>query len=281
MNELDPPPSVIELVSQNPQADAQWKAWLFNFFKWAQDNMSKDFFFEVARGSVNGHASVNRVAHDANIGTSLTTVGDENQNVYTWSTTADINTITSTSNSDTHEIWIQGLDANYELVEQIVTLTGQTAATLTTPLMRVNCMRNLTGTSTVGTIYVWVSGGGSTAGVPNTQADIRSSIQLINGFSNERCTMSIYTIPAGKTGYIVFGKTTVSDSKAVEIIFRGRASGGVFSTEHHIDIVADNYDYFFKLPLRMPEKTDVEVLAKVGSGTAEVAAVYDIIQVDN
>lgn len=292
MNDLDPPPSLVELVTSTydpnsksvndkSRQDSIWKLWLNNLYEWMLNNMSKDFYFEVARGSVNGHSAANRVAHDANIGTTLSTVGEENQNTYTWSTTADIDTITSDSNSDTHDIYIDGLDANYEPVQQTVTLTGQTAATLDTPLMRINCMRNLTGTATLGTIYVWVSGGGSTLGVPNTAADIRSTIQLINGFSNERCTLSIYTIPAGKTGYIVFGKTTVSDSKAVEIIFRGRLVGGVFSTEHHIDIVADNYDYFFKLPLKMPEKSDLQVLAKVDSGTAEVSAVYDIILVDN
>ena len=92
---------------------------------------------------------------------------------------------------------------------------------------------------------------------------------------------TVFTVPADKTGYIVFGKATVSDAKALELSFWVRKVGKVFLQTHHIDIKDNNYDYFFKLPGRLEEKSDVEVRATVDVGTAEVSAHYDIIAVDN
>lgn len=34
MKQLDPPPSILELVRENPTADYQWKAWLNRIFEW-------------------------------------------------------------------------------------------------------------------------------------------------------------------------------------------------------------------------------------------------------
>ena len=79
---------------------------------------------------------------------------------------------------------------------------------------------------------------------------------------------------------MLFGKTTVSDAKALELTFWGRVEGGVFTQQHNIDVKNNNYDYFFKLPLPIPEKTDIEIRAFVTSGTAEVSAAYDIILQD-
>jgi hypothetical protein len=242
-----------------------------------------DFMMEVAKGNVAGHTAVYRRGHDSSITTSIYTVGDEGM-LHTYDSTAAIDTITSDNAGDTHDITIEGLDASYAEVTQTVTLTGQTAATLTTPLMRVNCMYNdiaTTGTNTAGVVYLWKSGGGSTAGVPNTAADIRSRIPKVSGISAERCMQSVYTIPAGKTGYIVFGKTTVTDAKALELTFWGGIGHTAMAVTHHIDIKDNNYDYFFKLPQAIPAQTDIEVRATVDSGTAEVAAQYDIILVDN
>ena len=98
--------------------------------------------------------------------------------------------------------------------------------------------------------------------------------------SNERDTNTVFTIPAGKSAFIVFGKMTVSDTKAIELTFWGRQNGGVFQLFHHIDVKNNNYDYFFKLPLSSTEKADVEVRASIDVGTADVAAVYDIVLVD-
>jgi hypothetical protein len=243
-----------------------------------------DFMLEVSKGNVADHSPQSVIGHDDAITTTIGTVGEQNGNLYTYSTTANINTISSSSASDTHDITIVGLDINYAEVTQTATLSGQTPVTLTTPLYRINDIYNdfgTTGAATVGTVYVWVSGGGATGGVPNTVADIRGTIELVTGVSAEHHTSSVYTVPAGYTGYVVFGKTTITEAKAMELTFWGGIGQTAMALTHHIDVKDNNYDYFFKLPGKVLEKTDLEVRASIDAGTGEVSVHYDIILVAN
>ena len=278
-DQIQPPPST------TTEFKPIWIKWLFDLYKFVLANVSKDFYFEVARGSVNGHTPVNVTGHDHNIGTTLATVGNLLGGLQTYSTTADIDSISSDNAGDTHDLTVEGLDINYEPVDAFtVTLNGQNRVALPTSLFRISSVYNATGTATLGSIWVYVNTA-ITAGKPNDLTTIRSSIHLTSGSAgsaahNEISTNSVSTIPANKKGFIVFGKMTVSDAKAIELTFWGRVSGGVFTVRHHIDVKNNNYDYFFKLPLVVPEKTDVEVRASVDSGTADVALAYDIILVD-
>jgi hypothetical protein len=247
---------------------------------------SRDFFFEVAAGNVPGHTPVNVIGHDSVISTTLASVGNNLGELQTYSTVADIDSISSDDINDTHDIVIEGLDVNYEPVApQTVTLNGQARVAIPIPLFRILRIYNATPTATQGVIWVYVNSA-IVAGKPTDLSNIRKSIHQVGGsagstVSNEISTSSSYTISAGKTGFIVFGKMTVSDSKAIELTFWVRNPGGVFTIAHHIDVKNNNYDYFFKLPGKVFEKSDIEVRASVDVGSAEVSVAYDIILKDN
>jgi len=245
-----------------------------------------DFFFEVAKDKIPGHAPINIVGHDAAISTTLATIGNNLGQLHTYSTLADIDSISSDNAGDIHDIIIVGLDVNYNPVAaQTVTLNGQTRVAIPIALFRVTVIYNATSTATAGMLWVYVNTA-LTAGKPTDLTKIRKSMHRVGGsagadVSNEISTSSSSTIPAGKTGYIVFGKMSVSDAKALELTFWVRLEGGVFQLVHHMDVKDNNYDYFFKLPGKAFEKSDIEVRASVGAGTADVAVAYDIILVDN
>lgn len=291
-HDLIPPPSLVDLVKDDFQSDSTWKLWLNNLYEIVKENMSKDFFFEVAAGRVNGHTGKYVVGHAEGIGTTLHTVGCVTPGTgveYVYPSAATIDYVSSDNAADTHDITIDGLDANFEPVAPYtVTLNGTTPVAIATPLRRVNYFYNASGTATTGTVYLWDSPSGNgtehTAGVPTTATSVKAFIETsIGTHSNEHHMSSVFTIPANKTGYVVFGKTTVADatSKTMELSFWSRTDGQVLKQVHHIDIINTNYDYFFKLPAAMPEKTDLEVKATVSVGTADVAVHYDIILVDN
>jgi len=245
-----------------------------------------DFFLEVAAGNVAGRTPVNVIGHDSAISTTLSTVGNNIGQLHTYSTTADIDSISSDNISDTHDLTIIGMDVNYNIVApQTVTLNGQNRVALTTPLFRILTVYNATGIATLGIIWIYVNTT-ITNGKPDDLTKIRKSIHRVGGssgakVSNEISTSSCYTIPAGKTGFIVFGKMTASDAKAIELTFWVRPPEGVFIIAHHIDVKNNNYDYFFKLPGKVLEKSDIEVRTTIDVGTAEISVAYDLILVDD
>lgn len=248
-----------------------------------------DFFFRVSQGKVKGHAANNVTSHNDDVSTALKTVGAYGVGtLYVYPTAATIDYISSDNAGDTHEITTIGLDADYNKVINVTTLNGTTPVAIDTPIMRVNHFLNDSATATQGTIFLWDSPGGNgtehTGGIPTVASTVKASIDIniaAGTISDEHHMSTVFTVPAGKTGYVVFGKTTVSDAKALELTFWTRKVGKVFLQTHHIDIKNNNYDYFFKLPGRLEEKTDIEVRATIDVGTGEVSAHYDIIAVDN
>ena len=273
---LDPPPSLVELVKDNDEADSIWKQWFNNLQVWVLENMSKDFFFEVAAGNVSGHSSYNAFGRNTNVGSTEEHLW-EYGGTYTYSTTADIAQIASDSASDTVTIDIVGLDTDWNEQTVSVTLTGTTPVTIAPAFIRIFYFHNSGGTNLVGNVSIVTSGGTFTAGVPDTASTVRGFMESDDNMSD----MAMYTIPADKTGYIVFGKTSASSGKDVTVKFIGRAFGGVFMVKHVLDIYSANYDYFFKAPMKMPEKTDLEVRAMSGAAGTKVSAAFDIILVDN
>jgi hypothetical protein len=113
--------------------------------------------------------------------TTLTTIMDLPSGTFneTYVSSNLITTISSSSGSDTEVIRVEGhtIDAagEFTFVAQNVTLTGQTQATLTTPLARCTRLANEGATDLVGNIYVYEDDT-STSGVPDTASGVHCMI---------------------------------------------------------------------------------------------------------
>jgi len=116
---------------------------------------------------------------------------------YVYSTTADIDSISSGNAWDTQDIEVQGLDTNWDLVVQTITLTWQTRAALTTSLKRVFRAKNVWSVDLIWHVVVYKNWTLSWW-IPVTNADIRAVIHP----ENNQTEMAIYTIPTWKTWYI-------------------------------------------------------------------------------
>jgi hypothetical protein len=104
--------------------------------------------------------------------------------------------------------------------------------------------------------------------------------QTANG--NNQTLNAFTTIPAGKTGYLIYGKASTGEGKAAEVSYYGRSPGGVFNLSHKLYLYEGSYDYEFRIPSIIPEKTDLDVRGKnVQAGNIEVSAAFDILLVDN
>lgn len=205
---------------------------------------------------------------------------------YTFSSTADIDTISSSDAGDTVDIEIKGLDTNWEEVTQTVTLSGQTDVSLTTALIRVFSMENVGATDLAGNVYLRTNGSAQTAGVPDTANTVRALIKA----SNNRTLMAIYTIPAGKTGYMRSGyaHTAGANRESNYIIsLKTKNFGSVFAVRHVAAVDDDGtsaYQHHFIEPAEFAEKTDIMVTAQVtkaATAAASIAAGFDMVLKDN
>jgi len=204
---------------------------------------------------------------------------------YTYSTSADIGLISSSSASDTVDIEIQGLDSSYDLVTQTVTLTGQTDVDISgvggTDLIRVFRMKNVGSTDLVGNVYIRQNGTTQTGGVPDTASSVRAIIN--NG--NNQTLMAVYTIPNGYTGYMRDWYVATAGARrdtAHEMKLFARPFGQVFQLKHDSSIVTDGtsaYQHRYEEPEVFDAKTDIEMKVNTAADQAGVAGGFDIVLV--
>ena len=184
--------------------------------------------------------------------------------LYPWASLATAQTIycLSTSASDTAVLTIEGLDANYDEQTETVTLTGTSAVTTTNQFIRV--FRMTYDATNVGDITArTVSASGTTVA------------QINVGYA--QTLMAVYTVPAGYTGYLVALDSTIDSNKNAQIFMYHRLFGKPFRIAH-IAETAGHYRYDFHAPLRIPEKTDIDIrIDNVSGNDSRVTANFDIV----
>jgi len=242
------------------------------------DGAAVSFLLEVSKGTVQGHKTINKFGRNTDIDTIEEDVWDGG-GIYNYSTTADITHIVSSSASDTMEIEIDGLDANWEEVTQTKTLTGTTAVALDTPLIREPRMKNNSGTAAVGVIQ---SGVGTTTG-SFSAANLRAQISL--GY--EQTLMAIYTVPAGKTGYMTnfWGDINKSNTTgALDMTLWKRDFGGVFRVQNTVGLLTAGTSHFQHEYAPYPKieaKADIKITGIGSTVNFDVSAGFDLILVDD
>ena len=185
--------------------------------------------------------------------------------LYPWASLATPQTIycISTSASDTATLTVEGLDANYNEQTESVTLTGTSAVVTTSTFIRVFRMTYEDGAN-VGTITARVTSG---TGTVVAQIDVAYAQTL----------MAVYTVPAGHTGYMVALDGTIDSNKNCQILMYHRLFGKPFRIAH-IAESSGHYRYDYHAPLRVPEKTDIDIRVNNVSGNdSRVTANFDIV----
>lgn len=194
---------------------------------------------------------------------------------YNYSSTADIDSVSSSDAGDSQDVEIQGLDSNYALTVQTVTLNGQTAVTMGTNLIRVFRVKNVGSVDLTGDAYVYVGTSPLSGGIPTTTSTVRA----IAISENNQTEMAIYTVPSGYTGY--FHSMYVRGggaSRTAEYIFRikARPFGQVFQLKYRgsfDDDVERGHDHHWASPIGFPAKTDIAVTCELITGAVSAALI--------
>ena len=173
--------------------------------------------------------------------------------IYSYPSSATQMLVSSDDAAATCQVMINGLDANYNPINEVVTLTGQTAVTTTLSYLRIQNAYVLSN-PTAQNIYIGV--GTVTAGVPDTVYE-----RIYDG--HNRTESARYTVPAGRTFYITHGTISHGSDSSAYITGRlvYRLFGLPFQNAAVVNLNNKFIDFWFDFPIALPEKSDVEAKA--------------------
>jgi hypothetical protein len=246
-------------------------------------SIHNDFRLAVAAGCVPGWQVVRKLGYRTALpnGNRADIWNYPTEDLYTFSTTAAIDKMSSSNVGDTQEMRISGLDSNWEESCQTKSLNGRNKVTLDPTLIRINAICNANSTPLSGNVYVYEDCS-ITAGVPDTTANVRAYVKAAEG-----CDLNgIYTVPSGKTAFAVGISTSAAANVNVDILFSSYSRlfgsvfnlGGLFSLQATGDTAIERK---FSAPITVAEKSDLLGCAVAAGAGSAMAGSFELLLADN
>ena len=238
----------------------------------------------IARGHTPGYRALYKFGYNPDVNGTEETVWAQGGN-YPWIDNAVTMFVSSSSVNDAsggtgaNTIIIQGLDEDYNEIEETVVLNGQTQVATQLSYLRVyRAFVTLAGSSGTsgGTIYIGSSG--ATGGVPN------GTIYANLGLGNQT-QIAAYTVPAGYTLYLDDINFTAGISQAGKVATCSFVSRGVGSNvfrTRFINVLQSN-QLITKFEYAQPytEKTDLECRVRTDSSNNAIGASFQGVLIKN
>ena len=194
----------------------------------------------------------------------------------TYISTNLIDSVVSSSASDTQEVTIEGhtiegsgVDAKFTFVVQTATLSGQTPVALTTPLARVSRVNNNSSTEIVGVVAVYEDSA-VTGGVPNDTTKIHINIPL--GFQQSFKAATTFS----NTDYFFltgcYGAVSQKQTAAADFYLELREVGKSFRQIACLTASSSggSFNIEFDPAIIIPRNADVRVRCTTGTNNAVV-----------
>ena len=227
------------------------------------DNTLAPLGFSIQRGDVNNFQAIQKFGYNSSVGTSFETIWDGGGD-YTFITSPSTATATSsdTGSDNNGTIEIVGLDSNYDLATETITIGGSASTTSFIRVFRARMINANTGNTNVGTITITVS------------STTIAQIQPTYG----QTLMAVYTVPRFFQAYLV--QLDVGSSKDLEneIKFRIKEldNGNSWNTRSFVTTRGGFTEKNFHVPEIIPAKTDIEMRAK-SSATSSISGGFELI----
>jgi len=220
------------------------------------------FGVSIQRGDINNFTGIQKFGYNGSVGTSFETIWDGGGD-YTFISSAGTATATSSDTDDnTGTVEIQGLDSNYDLATETLTIGGSAGSTSFIRVFRAKMVNANTGDANVGTITITVSS--------TTVAQIQPTYG--------QTLMAVYTVPRKHQAYLVQKDIGSSKDLENEIKFRIKEidNGNVWNTRSFITTRGGFVEKNFAVPEIINPKTDIEMRAK-SSATSSISAGFELI----
>jgi hypothetical protein len=252
-----------------------------------------DFYTEVAKGNVPGHTLVHKFGHNSATPTTLTpicSIGDyitlQPASATTLRIKAGGDANDTAAGSGAREVTLQGLDETGTLVSESIATAGASASAVTTTtfirLFRIKVTASGTyATSTTASHTAAITIENGAGGTDWGTIDL-------NGFALSQSTIGAYSVPLGKTAYLISYDINAETTKIVDAVFFQRqsildAAAPYEAMRIVFEIVGltDTRSKVLNAPIAFPALTDIGFMAKVSTGTANVSVNFDILLVDD
>jgi hypothetical protein len=245
----------------------------FNYSGVVLDSITRNGKFEpfelqVARGQITGHSVVSIYGYNASVGTAFIPTW-ENATTYAFPSSAVVMTVASASGATDAgvKVLINGLDANYNIISETVTLNASGTVNTTNSYLRINSMSVTSG---------------SPAGVITAKNGGTTYSQIAVGVN--RSQASIYTVPTGYTFYLNraqgFTSTLYTASQFTTYRTQTTSASGVTSVFAQRPFVA-NFIVERTYPNAYAAQTDIQWQVAMNTGTAAVGLAFEGVLIAN
>lgn len=226
-----------------------------------------NFGLGVAKGQFHNISHTHKFGAVPSMSVNTTgTIWDINDTVYPWSAFASAGTL-SLTRADAGDagkvVTVVGLDSEYNQISENVTLTAESGNVTTQSFIRVFRAYMTTG-SNVGNVSI-IRGA--------------TTVARINA-SKSQTLMAVYTVPAGHSAYLLQGTASCqANADATGDMFIRYFGETSFRVGHSFELSGNGGQYLhpFPVPIRIPQKSDIDVRALVRSNNARMTAAFDLL----
>lgn len=254
----------------------------------------RTYLIEVARGNVLGATIVHKFGRNGDVANGTSEDISSQGGIYAWpQSPMTLEAISTSVNDDSggtgaRVITVQGLDENFNAVEEDITMNGTSVSVATTAtFIRVNraFVKNA-GTysktdagGNVGTITVRIESAGATQII----IEIEGALQI------GQSQVARYTVPNGKTAYLLSSSLNVESTKTADIFCWQRQGADIVSAPFtakrlvfQFDAISGSAEFNPDSPSGpFPEKTDIWFSAFANSANTKVEADFELLVIDN
>ena len=228
------------------------------------DGIMTPYLIGIAQGLVSGTSSINKFGYRGSIPNSYQTIWDGAAD-YAYAAAGTVLAVADDTVSDNNgTVEVQGLDQNYAPITETLTIGGAASSNQFLRVFRARMITSNTGTTNVDEIRI-----------KRASTDLAIILAAAG-----QTLMSLYTIPAGKTGYLIRLQGNVDANNDALFRLISRPLNGSFNVKGQFGVFASGFTVDYPIPLVFTEKTDLQVVAKsqnnVGGGAS-----FDIILKDN
>lgn len=232
----------------------------------------EDEKIKISRGMVKGASFVHKFGAVPSLSTNTTgTVWDKNDTIYPWSiwsTVGNVHVDLESSSDLNKYVTVIGLDQNYNQISETITLTSLTNNHSSNTFSRV--------------FRAFVSDGVSNVGQLSIQKGTTDVAIITAGYS--QTLMSVYTVPAGYTGYLYKGTCSAqAGADGTGNMFVRYFGQDTFRIGHSFEVSGSGgqYTYDFSFPIPIPEKSDIDVRITTRTNNGRYTAAFDLLLVQN